>query len=245
MNHSEDVRVCEFKQGYTDNGDAWHCLFCDARYLKGDIYAFEGRLVEAGTAIRLHILEAHGSAFEVLIAEGKKRTGLTEIQSRLMTSFYQGLSAQDIAAQTHTAPSTVRYQRFSLREKARQARIFLALFELMEEKTKDQPKPKIHKGATMVDERYMTTEEETQRIKDTFFTSMNPLVLKTLSSREKKKIVILRVISGQFEEGKRYHENEVNEILKPIYGDFVTIRRYLIEYGFMKRTKDGTEYWRT
>lgn len=245
MNYDEDVNVSELKQGYADDGDVCRCLFCDARYLKGDIYAFKGRLVEAGTAVRLHIREAHDSAFEVLITGGKKRTGLTEVQSRLMISFYQGLSDQDIAIQTRTSPSTVRYQRFSLREKARQARVFLALFELMEERTKDQPKPKIHKGATMVDERYMTTEEETEKIKETFFTSMNPLVLKALSSREKKKIVILRVISGEFEEGKRYHENEVNEILKPIYADFATIRRYLIEYGFMKRTKDGTEYWRT
>ena len=101
----------------------------------------------------------------------------------------------------------------------------------------------IHSGATMVDERYMATAEETQKIIDTFFSSINPLVLNTFSSREKKKLVILRVISGQFEKDRQYSEKEVNEILKPIYGDFATIRRYLIEYGFLERTPDCRSYW--
>lgn len=34
-----------------------------------------------------------------------------------------------------------------------------------------------------------------------------------------------------------------NEKLKSIYTDFAIIRRSLIDYGFMKRNKDCTEYW--
>ncbi|MFR2551837.1 MAG: DUF2087 domain-containing protein [Clostridioides difficile] len=41
----------------------------------------------------------------------------------------------------------------------------------------------------------------------------------------------------QFERGKKYSEKEVNQILESIYDDFATIRRYLIEYGFMSRNK--------
>jgi|GEM_PF-324165 len=101
----------------------------------------------------------------------------------------------------------------------------------------------IHKGATMVDERYLATAEEAQKIIDSFFISTNPLVLKSFSSKEKKKLVILRVISEQFENGKKYSENEVNAILEAIYEDYATIRRYLIEYGFMERTINCEEYW--
>ncbi|WP_236719720.1 DUF2087 domain-containing protein [Neobacillus mesonae] len=32
-------------------------------------------------------------------------------------------------------------------------------------------------------------------------------------------------------------------MLKSIYADFATIRRYLIEYGFMDRSKDCMKYW--
>lgn len=61
--------------------------------------------------------------------------------------------------------------------------------------------------------------------------------------KEKNKVVIFGKIAEQFEYGKRYSEQEVNEILKPIYEDYMTIRRYLIMYGFMERTKDGRQYW--
>ena len=68
-------------------------------------------------------------------------------------------------------------------------------------------------------------------------------MLKDFSPKEKKKIVILGKIAEQFEHGRQYSEKEVNQILKPIYEDYMTIRRYLIIYGFMERTKDGARYW--
>jgi hypothetical protein len=101
----------------------------------------------------------------------------------------------------------------------------------------------IHPGATMVDERYMTTNDENQKIIHTYFSSLNPLVLKAFPPKQKKKLVILRVIAQAFEPGRRYGSKELNRILKPIYEDHATIRRYLIEYGFMERTADGGEYW--
>jgi hypothetical protein len=47
----------------------------------------------------------------------------------------------------------------------------------------------------------------------------------------------------QFERNKRYDERELNSIIKEIYEDYATIRRYLIEYGFMERTSNCKEYW--
>jgi hypothetical protein len=103
----------------------------------------------------------------------------------------------------------------------------------------------IHGGATMVDERYLVTAEETQKIIQTFFASTEPLVLKGFPPKEKKKLVILRLISEQFEQDRRYSEKEVNAILRSIYEDYATIRRDLIEYGFMDRTRDCRAYWLT
>ena len=101
----------------------------------------------------------------------------------------------------------------------------------------------VHNGATMVDERYMVTAEECEKIISTYFETSSPLVLKLLPPKEKKKLVILRVISEQFEKDRRYSETEVNQILKLIHEDYATIRRYLIEYGFMERTSDCRVYW--
>jgi hypothetical protein len=101
----------------------------------------------------------------------------------------------------------------------------------------------IHNGAKMLDDRYLITNEEENKIIASAFESLKPLKLKLFSSKEKKKIVILRKIASQFEKGRKYSEKEVNAILKDIFEDFATIRRYLIEYGFMERTNDCREYW--
>ena len=46
-----------------------------------------------------------------------------------------------------------------------------------------------------------------------------------------------------FELGKKYTEAETREMLAAVYEDYSMLRRYLVDYGFMGRTKDGTEYW--
>jgi len=95
----------------------------------------------------------------------------------------------------------------------------------------------------MVDDRYSITKSEEEKILASVFESLQPLKLKVFSSKEKKKIVTLRKIASQFEQGRKYTEKEVNFTLITIYEDFATIRRYLVEYGFMERTNDCKEYW--
>ena len=96
----------------------------------------------------------------------------------------------------------------------------------------------------MVDDRYLATEEEREKILDTFFSSRSPLKLKSLSSKEKKKLIILSEIAAAFEKERQYTEKEVNQLLENIYDDYVTLRRYLIEYGFLDRTTNCSAYWR-
>ena len=240
----DDTTLEDLTRGWTQQGGACCCLFCGQEYHVGDIYAFGARLVDAPAAARLHMEQTHGGVFGALLAGGKKSTGLTEAQSRVMALFYRGLPDRDIAGQLGVSAAAVRFQRFHLREKARQARVFLALSALLEAQTAGRAEePNIHRGATMVDERYMATDEESQKIIGTFFSSLEPLRLKSLSSKEKKKLVILRVIAAQFLPGRRYTEKEVNQILGDIHEDYATLRRYLIEYGFLERTQDCGEYW--
>lgn len=56
--------------------------------------------------------------------------------------------------------------------------------------------------------------------------------------------MILRQVAAQFESGRTYTEREVNEILKAIWDDFATMRRYLVEYGYLDRAADGSSYWK-
>lgn len=86
--------------------------------------------------------------------------------------------------------------------------------------------------------------EEEEKIKKNVFQSLEPLRLKVLSSKAKKKAVILKTVAAQFERGRTYSETDVNGILRPIYpDDSATLRRGLIEAGYLDRKPDGSAYW--
>jgi len=88
------------------------------------------------------------------------------------------------------------------------------------------------------------TQEEKEKILKNVFSSLEPLKLKVISSKAKKKEVIYKKIAEQFEKDKKYTEQDVNGMLKQIYpDDFSTLRRGLIEMGYMDRKSDGSEYW--
>lgn len=93
-------------------------------------------------------------------------------------------------------------------------------------------------------EDFVITPEEEEKILKNVFSSLEPLKLKVLSSKAKKRAVIYKKIAGQFEKGKKYTEMDVNGILKQIYPeDYSTLRRGLIELGYLDRMSDGSVYW--
>ncbi|MGD0339860.1 MAG: metalloregulator ArsR/SmtB family transcription factor [Bacteroidota bacterium] len=51
----------------------------------------------------------------------------------------------------------------------------------------------------------------------------------------KKRRIILEEFLKKFESGKEYRENEVNERIMTLYSDYCTIRRMLIDEGYMSR----------
>jgi hypothetical protein len=181
----------------------------------------------------MHIAQEHGTVFENLLLTDKAQTGLTDTQKEFLGHYYDGMPDKEIAEKMNISASTVRYQRFSFREKAKQAKLILALSELLEAQEE-----KLSAWAKPVDKNEQKLE--------TFFESISPLILKTFDFRKQKnekRLFILQVIVKQFEKEKKYTHQEVNAILKEIYHDYATIRRHLIECGFMARTGDNKQYW--
>lgn len=69
--------------------------------------------------------------------------------------------------------------------------------------------------------------------------------LRALPAQQKKKLIVLRHCLAAFELGRRYTQNEVNEILRGFSAEeYVTLRRYLIDFGLMDREQGGGDYWR-
>lgn len=67
-----------------------------------------------------------------------------------------------------------------------------------------------------------------------------------LPSKRGKTQVILRWLATLFEPERLYNEAEVNVILKSVYEvDFVSLRRDLIDMGYLRREMGGGKYWRT
>ncbi len=172
---------------------------------------------------------------------------MTDHQKSILELFYEGNSDNDVAKALSTgSTSTIRNHRFSLREKQKQAKVFLAIMELLgEQMPKKHAFIDIPRNSKQVDDRFATTEQENDKILSTCFKEGLKGPLDSFPLKEKKRVTILQHILKYFDANKSYTEKEVNAILKPIYEDYVLLRRLLIEYGFMARVQDGSSYWVT
>jgi DNA-binding transcriptional ArsR family regulator len=63
-------------------------------------------------------------------------------------------------------------------------------------------------------------------------------------SQQKKYLVLVRHTLQAFEPGVVYHEAQVNERLARFSDDTARLRRSLVDFGFMRRDRDGGRYWR-
>lgn len=67
--------------------------------------------------------------------------------------------------------------------------------------------------------------------------------LEAFPLKEKARLALVEHISASFDRRSHYTEREVDAILKPLVADHAKARRYLVDYGFLRRTPDGSRYW--
>ena len=67
--------------------------------------------------------------------------------------------------------------------------------------------------------------------------------LTEIPSKESKRRVVLERIAIEFEAGVRYEEKEVNVVVSRFFNDYASLRRYLVDEGFLAR--EHGVYWRT
>lgn len=68
-----------------------------------------------------------------------------------------------------------------------------------------------------------------------------------MPTQRSKQVIVLGRLALEFDVGRRYPESEVNEILLPFSTDWSTLRRALVDEGFLDRqpAAGGAEYWRS
>ena len=83
-----------------------------------------------------------------------------------------------------------------------------------------------------------------QKVLATYFPQGLDGPLATYPGREKRRLIVLKQLAERFSPHRTYNEKEVNAILSAVYEDHVLLRRQLIDYGFLSRRPDGSEYRR-
>lgn len=243
-----DATIEEVKSGFIEKSESYKCIICEEEFTKGRIYEIESNLYDAKKATKMHIFSSHGSTLEYLLQMNNSFTGISEVQRELLLLIASGLTDKEIATKLGVAQSTIRNHRFKLREKEKQSRLFLAMMELISTGTKKKinilEKESLcdaHKTATTLDDRYNITDKERE---STIKNHMDESgAIKSFPAKEKKKIILLSEVVKNFSVGKKYSEKEINRVLKRIYEDNATLRRALIEYGFIERSNDCSSYW--
>lgn len=237
----------ELVEGYKETKEGYSCIFCGESFVKGKIYQIDGELYDAYGAIRNHIANSHGETVDYLLSLNTSIIGISEVQQQILKLMSAGKDDKVIAKEVGIACSTVRNHRFKLREKEKQARLFLALMKSLEQKTSRAINQtdagfieEVHTFATMVDDRYNITDQDREKTIKTYMDENGGV--KQFPVKEKKKIIILGEIMKNFLRNREYTEDEVNKILKRMHEDYPTLRRALIEYGFLERTNDCKIY---
>lgn len=202
----QEAKEAELYQGYTDS---FACLYCDAQH---------GNAQQAAA----HLKAQHISALTALLALPKQFTGLTDRQKTLLSYWQGGATDAQIAQQLGNSTSTIRNQRFQLREHERQARLFLAALKLagvIEPRPRRQPQDPV----------------------DRFFEGGR---LKQLPAKMGLRLAVLKRIAALFAPHEQYTEKQVRELLTPVFEDHAVLRRYLVDASLLARKPDGSIYWR-
>jgi hypothetical protein len=241
-----DTTIKELRQGWLDDRQSQSrvCIHCGKRFNRGQVHPFGTELLNSKAAMDRHVREAHGSAFEAILAAGKTATGLSEVQETVLRGLYNGADDAELAKSLgDKALSTVRSHRRNLRLKAAEARFFLAAMELAEARTRDASRfVDFGPGLPVRDQRADVTGDEAAAIEKTF---MQPDgTLSRIPPKEKQKLVILRRLAELFERGREYSDAEVRSLLGAVHEDHALLRRYLVDYCFIERDDEGRRYRR-
>lgn len=243
-----NTSIEEIEKGFIETEDEIKCLVCEENFEKGRIYEIDGKFYDAMKAAEFHIKERHKSMLNYLLNMNSSYTGISSSQKSVIELIALGYTDKEIAQKLGIANSTIRNYRYKLREKEKQAKLFLATMNLLTKNTNREINMleediicDAHKGATTLDDRFNITKEEKIKVIETYMDENR--ALKSYPSKEKKKVILLGEIIKNFNIGKKYTEKEINRVLKRIYEDYVTIRRALIQYGFLDRSRDCSEYW--
>lgn len=215
-----ELTLAELKQGWHVTEHGITCNYCQASWDK----------TTPTTQLQAHLQLVHGGNLSQLIHLKGRYNSLTSKQQDLLTAFATGIKDQDLAQQLQVAGATIRHQKFSFREKAKRAKLYLATYDLVFTETQ----PTSSAAATPND------ADETAKILQQYLDfDTEPVRLKHLPTQPRTLNPVLNRISAEIPAEQILTKSEIKALLKPIYFDDALVRRYLIDYGFLQPLDKG------
>jgi DNA-binding transcriptional ArsR family regulator len=89
-------------------------------------------------------------------------------------------------------------------------------------------------GSLPGDQKAQSSADEEDAVLRAFFDGPR---LRQIPASRKKRVVVLQRLLERFAPGRAYPESEVNDLLREAHDDVATLRRELVDYGFMVRDR--------
>ncbi len=130
----DNCSIEELKQGYylDKHSDIYICLCCGEVFSCDEVYMINSKTLTAKGIMKNHIRNEHGSAFDFLLNLDKRYNGLSSRQKEIFRNFYKHKDTASRVEKLNISPSTVRIYKFKNTEKMRQSKVYLALYDLIE-----------------------------------------------------------------------------------------------------------------
>jgi len=192
-----------------------------------------------------HLNTVHGGNLNQLIHLKSRYNSLTAKQQDLLTAFATGIKDQALAEQLQIAAATIRHQKFTFREKAKRAKLYLAIYNQVFNSAvfDDEPTIKSKPVSPSIDSQ-LDTETATAEILQSYFDfATEPIKLKQLPQQPATLTIVLKRIAVELPVGQPLPLAVLNAYLQPIYFDYSMLRHQLVANGFLKMTPDGANYW--
>ncbi|KRK48846.1 DUF2087 domain-containing protein [Secundilactobacillus kimchicus] len=226
----------ELISGYHNIGNLLMCNYCQLTMARDQV-----------SEMVTHIMVSHGGPKEALLKVTSKYNSLTATQEQILRAFLTANKDQEVADRLNLKSATIRHQKFTFREKAKAARLYIAQYQAVfgDTPVKATQYLPVPASITQPDDRFKLTEGAYADLVTRYFApNQARLTLKQWPKGEKKRFGLMIRISQEFEMNRRYSLRETDNILRSIYSDYSLLKRYLIDDGFFDRTPDGREYWR-
>ncbi len=150
--------------------------------------------------------------------------------------------AEELAERLRLAPSTISFHLRRLEEAGlvtRSKEQYYVVYELRSDLLRMSLKDFVTMPPGDDSPEEKRVRQGREKVVRTFF--RNGALVQIPKQWRKRKIILEEFLAG-FEPGKEYGEDEVNELIAPLYADYCTIRRMLVDQGYM--TRSGEKYRR-